>query len=82
MISPALADLFGTIGAVTILASYAFQTLRRMPPDRVSGLLNLAGASLLAASLSVNYNLPALCLELAWAAIALVGLVRPLRVRT
>lgn len=70
------ADFLGFAGALTILAGYAYQTLRRTAPDLLSGSLNFAGAALLAMSLSVHYNLPALCLELAWAAIALVGLAR------
>ena len=76
MISPAIADLLGFLGALTILAGFAYQTLRRAAPDLLSGLLNFAGATLLGLSLTVNYNLPALCLEVAWAIIALVGLLR------
>ena len=70
------ADLIGFLGALTILTGYGYQTLRNARPDRLSTLLNLAGAVLLALSLSVNYNLPALCLELAWAGIAALGLLR------
>jgi hypothetical protein len=70
------ADLIGFVGALTILIGYAHQTLRNAAPDLFSTLLNFLGASLLALSLSVNFNLPALCLELAWAAIAAFGLVR------
>lgn len=76
MISSALADVLGFLGALTILAGYAYQTLRQVPPDLLSGSLNFAGATLLGVSLTVHYNLPALCLEFAWAAIALAGLVR------
>ena len=74
--TPATADTIGFVGALTILSGYAYQTLRNAAPDMLSTLLNFAGAALLALSLSVNYNLPALALELAWAAIAAVGLVR------
>lgn len=76
MISSALADVLGFAGAVTILAGYAYQTLRAAAPDLLSGVLNFIGAALLAMSLTVHYNLPALLLEIAWAAIALVGLLR------
>lgn len=76
MIPPALADMLGFAGAATILAGYAYQTLRSSAPDLLSGALNFAGAALLAMSLTVHYNLPALLLELAWAVIALVGLLR------
>lgn len=79
MISPALADALGFAGAVTILAGYAYQTLRSAAPDLLPGVLNFVGAALLAMSLTVHYNLPALLLEVAWAAIALVGLLRLVR---
>lgn len=76
MISSATADIIGFVGAVTILSGFAYQTLRNAAPDRLSNALNFIGASLLALSLIVNYNLPALMLETAWAGIALFGLVR------
>lgn len=79
--SAAAADLVGFLGALTILAGYAYQTLRDARPDLASTLLNFFGATLLAISLTVNFNLPALALEIAWAIIALVGLVRLSRVR-
>jgi hypothetical protein len=41
--------------------------------------LNLIGAVLLLISLSVNFNLAAVVLEVAWGIIALVGLIRALR---
>ncbi len=78
MIGSATADMIGFVGAVTILGGFAYQTLRSAAPDRLSNALNFAGASLLALSLIVNYNLPALLLAAAWAAIALFGLVRTL----
>ncbi len=76
MITSGTADVIGFIGAVTILSGFAYQTLRNAAPDRLSNALNLTGASLLALSLIVNYNLPALLLETAWAGIAFFGLVR------
>jgi hypothetical protein len=71
-----IADIAGFIGSALILATFARATLRNAAPDMIYNLGNLAGASLLAFSLSINFNLPALLLELAWAAIALFGLVR------
>jgi hypothetical protein len=76
MITSGTADMIGFVGAVTILSGFAYQTLRNAAPDRLSNALNFIGASLLALSLIVNYNLPALLLETAWAGIALFGLVR------
>lgn len=76
MIDSHTADVVGFIGAVTILSGFAYQTLRNAAPNLLSNALNFIGASLLALSLIVNYNLPALVLEGAWAIIALIGLVR------
>ena len=81
MISSATADIIGFVGALTILSGFAYQTLRNAAPDLLSNGLNFLGASLLATSLMVNYNLPALALELAWAVIAFLGLVRTLSLR-
>lgn len=81
MIAPATADIIGFVGAATILSGFAYQTLRNAAPDLLSNALNFIGASLLALSLMVNYNLPALALECAWAVIAFIGLVRSLSVR-
>lgn len=81
MIDSATADIVGFVGAVTILSGFAYQTLRNAAPDRLSNALNFLGASLLALSLIVNYNLPALLLEAAWAGIALFGLIRTLVAR-
>ncbi len=78
MIDSASADIAGFTGAATILSGFAYQTLRNAAPDLLSNGLNFAGASLLALSLVVNYNLPALALESAWAVIAFFGLVRSL----
>jgi hypothetical protein len=76
-----LADGAGFLGALVILSGFAWHTVRGVAPDLIYHLCNLIGASLLAASLMINFNLPALCLEVAWAAIALFGLVRMMRAR-
>ena len=72
----ALANLAGFAGAIIILAGSGWNTSRNAAPDIVYHLCNLVGAGLLAFSLSVHFNLPALLLELAWAGIAAAGLVR------
>ncbi|WP_353205614.1 hypothetical protein [Sphingomonas sp.] len=76
MIPPGTADVVGFCGAAMVLSGFAYQTVRNAAPDRLSNGLNFVGASLLALSLIVNYNLPALLLETAWAGIAFFGLVR------
>ena len=69
------ADAVGLCGAVTILGAYSWQTLKNVAPNVALNALNFVGASLLALSLVVHYNLPALALETIWAAIALSGLI-------
>jgi cell division protein FtsW (lipid II flippase) len=78
MISSQAADVIGFVGGVIILAAYGWATLRGVAPNVALNALNCLGASLLALSLVVNYNLPALALEVIWAAIALAGMVRKL----
>ncbi|GGA50603.1 CBU_0592 family membrane protein [Sphingomonas psychrolutea] len=81
MILSGTADVLGFCGAVMVLSGFAYQTLRNAAPSRLSNGVNLIGASLLALSLIVNYNLPALLLEIAWAGIAFFGLVRTVVIR-
>jgi hypothetical protein len=69
-------NIFGFVGAIVILIGFGWGTLRNVAPDLAYHLSNLIGACFLAVSLIINFNLPALCLEVAWAAIALIGLVR------
>jgi hypothetical protein len=57
--------------------AYAGAQLRRLDPTRAPALLmNLAGSTLIIVSLLHAFNLSALLVEVAWAAIALFGLVR------
>lgn len=76
MTADRFADAAGFAGAIVILAGFGYQTARNAAPDLLYNLANLVGASLLAYSLTVHYNLPALLLELAWALIAALGLIR------
>ena len=76
-----LGDILGFAGAAMILAAYAYQTVLSRPADALYHAMNLVGASLLGASLTIHFNLASLCLEIAWAAIALFGLVKVVRAR-
>jgi hypothetical protein len=81
--TPALiGNIAGALGSICILAAFAYQTVRNAAPDVLSNLLNLIGATLLAVSLTITFNLPVLLLEVSWAIIALFGLVRALKNRT
>lgn len=77
-----IGDVLGFAGAVTILAAYAYQTILGRPANVLYYAGNLLGALLLAGSLTIHYNLASLCLEAAWASIALFGLAKLTRAGT
>ncbi len=76
-----IGDMIGFLGAGAILGAYAYTTFGKRPPDAIYHSLNLVGAVLLGVSLTINYNLASLCLEVAWGMIALYGLVEQKRKR-
>jgi hypothetical protein len=72
-----LLDVVGLVGVATILAAYAAAQLRWLDPLKATSLsMNLAGASLVMASLLQQFNLAAFVMEMAWAAVAAFGLIR------
>ncbi|NNC60336.1 MAG: hypothetical protein HKO05_10140 [Erythrobacter sp.] len=77
-ISPFAADLIGFAGSFFIVAAFAYSNLSKNMNMILFNLVNLTGALLLIISLTVNYNLPTMVLEIVWVGIALFGLVREL----
>ena len=77
--TPHTADLIGFLGSFCIVAAYAYSNVSKAMNMIAFNALNLVGAALLTVSLTVNYNLPTLVLEIVWMGIALFGLVRALR---
>lgn len=73
----ALYDLAGLVGAVIIMAAYFANQQRWLPSEdwRFPGA-NLVGASLILVSLWFDWNLPAFVIELAWALVSILGVVR------
>jgi len=71
-----LADVVGLAGGAMMVAAFAYSNLAKALNLVVFNLLNLIGAILLIASLAVHFNLASMVLEIVWAAIALLGLVR------
>jgi hypothetical protein len=72
-----LLDLAGLVGVSLILIAYAAAQVRWLDPVKAPALLmNLAGASLVLASLTRKFNLAAFVMEAAWAVVALYGLLR------
>ena len=70
-----LADVIGLTGSALFIAAFAYANVSKHLNKVVFNLANLVGAILLLISLSVNFNLAAFVLEVAWGAIATVGLV-------
>lgn len=77
-ISPFAADLIGFAGSFCIVAAYAYSNVVKDMNMVLFNLVNFLGAALLTVSLTVNFNLPTMVLEIVWMAIALFGLVRTL----
>ena len=72
-----LPDILGVLGVLLILVAYAGATAKRLDPAQAPALsLNLVGASLILLSLWYDFNLSAALMEGAWAAVALLGLIR------
>ncbi|MEL6876991.1 MAG: permease [Pseudomonadota bacterium] len=76
-----LYSLIGFIGTACIIAAYAYLTIKDEPNPFVLHGTNLTGAALLTISLLVHTNWPSLVLEGFWAAIAIFGLFKALRMR-
>lgn len=70
-------DLIATLGVSLLLLAYFLQVFKIIPPQGVLyGLLNLVGASVSGyASWRIGF-IPFVILELVWAAVALVGLLK------
>lgn len=78
-ISSFAADLIGFAGSFLIVSAYAYSNMTARMNLLVFNALNFIGAALLALSLTVNYNLPTMVLEIVWMGIALFGIVKALR---
>lgn len=81
-ISSFSADLIGFAGSFLIVSAYAYSNMTAQMNLLLFNVLNFIGAALLAVSLTVNYNLPTMVLEIVWMAIALFGIVKALRKRS
>lgn len=80
-LSPFAADLIGFAGSFLIVAAFAYSNLTTQMNAVWFNVSNLLGAALLTISLTVNYNLPTMVLEIVWMAIALFGIFKALRTR-
>ena len=80
-LSPFAADLVGFAGSFFIVAAFAYSNLTTQMNVLWFNVANFLGAALLAISLTVNFNLPTMVLEVVWMAIALSGIVKALMTR-
>jgi uncharacterized membrane protein YfcA len=77
-----LFDLTGNFGVVIIVLCYLGLQLERMRSTDLSySLLNAAGAVLILISLTENFNLSAVIIEIFWIAISVIGIAKALRAR-
>ncbi len=79
MISSLAADIIGIFGSALFIGAFIYANMVQVLNKLLFNALNLIGAVLLLISLSVNFNLAAVVLEVAWGGIALVGLIQALR---
>jgi hypothetical protein len=80
-LDPQVANWIGFAGTFCIIAAYAYLTFVEEPNPFILHGTNLAGAALLTVSLLVHTNMASLVLEGFWAAIAIYGLVKAVRLR-
>ena len=80
-ISSFAADIIGFIGSFCIVAAFAYSNMAKQMNLLLFNAVNFVGAALLAISLTVNYNLPTMVLEIVWMGIALFGIIKALRER-
>lgn len=80
-LSPFAADLIGFAGSFFIVAAFAYSNVTTQMNALWFNVANFIGAALLTVSLTVNYNLPTIVLEVVWMAIALFGIAKALMTR-
>lgn len=73
------ANIIGLIGSGLMVIAYAYSNVANRLNFTLFNLLNLIGALLLIASLTVHFNIASMALEVVWAFIALTGLAKALR---
>ncbi len=75
-------DLVGNIGVVVLMITYLMLQLDKIKSSHLSySVLNAVGASLIVASLIVNFNLSALLMEVFWVLISFIGIGRHFRLK-
>ncbi len=78
-----LIDVIGIIGVAIIVVAYLMLQLEKLKStDLAYSVMNALGASLIVASLIVDFNLSALLMEVFWVLISFIGIGRHFRLKT
>jgi|KBSSwiStaDraftv2_1062776.scaffolds.fasta_scaffold150390_3 multidrug transporter EmrE-like cation transporter len=78
-----LIDFVGNVGVAMIVVTYLLLQLDKLrSSDLAYSVLNALGASLIVASLIVDFNLSALLMEVFWVLISFIGIGRHFRLKT
>ena len=78
-----LMDLVGNMGVAILVVTYLLLQLDKLrSADLAYSVLNALGASLIVASLIIDFNLSALLMEVFWVLISFIGIGRHLRLKT
>jgi hydrogenase/urease accessory protein HupE len=80
-LSPFAADLIGFAGSFFIVAAFTYSNVTTQMNALWFNVANFLGAALLTISLTVNFNLPTMVLEIVWMAIAVFGIMKALMKR-
>ncbi len=80
-ISSFAADIIGFVGSFCIVAAFAYSNMAKQLNLLLFNTVNFIGAALLTVSLTVNFNLPTMVLEIVWMGIALFGIAKALKER-
>ena len=76
-------DGIGLIGVALIMGAYLMLQLEKLRSTALSySVLNAIGASLIVASLFVNFNLSAMLMEVFWVLISFIGIGRHFRLKS
>lgn len=76
-------DLLGNIGVVVLMVTYLMLQLNKLSSDALAySVLNAVGAGLIVVSLTSNFNLSALMVEVFWVLISCVGIYRYFRLKS
>jgi hypothetical protein len=75
------ANIIGLLGSAMMVVAFAYSNIAKPMNLVLFNLLNLVGSVLLMGSLSIHFNLASMALEVVWAAIALLGLIKAVGTR-